>query len=209
MEDLLRERIDELLCALRLSQGEFASRIGVSANAITNWKARGIKGSSYEKISTAFPNVNMAWLKSGEGDMFLRDAPTPSGVPYYDVDFIGGFDLVGNDQTVNPDGFVNISKFNKATCLCNITGHSMEPEISHGDIIALRRIEDWSFLLYGEIYAIVTKNNLRTVKRLGPDTVDGSYTLIPSNKSPDYAPQEIKKSDLLAVFEVLGCMKRF
>ena len=131
------------------------------------------------------------------------------GIPYYDVDFIGGFDIVTNNQTINPDGFVNIGTYKKATCLCNITGHSMEPEICHGDIIVLRKIDDWRFLPYGEIYAFVAKNDMRTVKRLGKSEHDDSYLLIPTNKSPEYAPQELKKEDVLYVYEVMGCMKRF
>ena len=131
------------------------------------------------------------------------------GIPYYDVDFIGGFDIVVNDQTTNPAYLINFRPYDKATCWCNITGHSMEPEINHGDIIALKKIEDISFLLYGEIYAIVTKNNLRTVKRLGKSDNPDCYMLVPSNKSPEYAPQEIRKDEILYVYEVMGSMKRF
>lgn len=131
-----------------------------------------------------------------------------AGIPYFDVDFVGGFDIVMNDQTINPDGFVNVGIYKKATCLCNITGHSMEPEISNGDIIVLRKIDDWRFIPFGEIYAIVTTNNMRTVKRVGPGSDDNCYMLIPSNKSPGYAPQELRKEDILQVFEVMGVMKK-
>lgn len=131
------------------------------------------------------------------------------GIPYYDVDFEGGFDMMANDQTVIPSGWISIEKFVNATCLCNITGHSMEPEISHGDIIVLRKIEDWSFLPLGEIYAIVTRNDMRTVKRIGVGSRKDTYKLIPSNKSPEYSPQEIHKKDILQLYKVLGCLKRF
>lgn len=211
MEDSLKTRIDELIKALNLSQAEFAKKVGVSANAITNWKTRGIKGSSYEKISIAFPSVNMTWLRDGVGEMFTSEISgnVPDGVPYYDVDFEGGFDMMANDQTVIPSGWISIEKFVNATCLCNITGHSMEPEISHGDIIVLRKIEDWSFLPLGEIYAIVTRNDMRTVKRIGIGSRKDTYKLIPSNKSPEYSPQEIHKKDILQLYKVLGCLKRF
>ena len=90
-----------------------------------------------------------------------------------------------------------------------IAGDSMEPEISSGDIIALRQIPDWRFLVYGEIYAIVTRNDLRTVKRLGPGSTPDTFTLIPTNKSPEYVAQEIEKADILHVYQVIGCMKKF
>lgn len=140
----------------------------------------------------------------------VKNSPKKSlneGVPYFDVDFVGGFDMLVNDQTTVPAYLINFKPFERATCWCNITGHSMEPEIHHGDIIALRRIDDISFLPFGEIYAIVARNDMRTVKRLGPGKTKDTYTLIPSN--PDYFQQEINKADILYVYEVMGAMKRF
>lgn len=142
----------------------------------------------------------------------ISETPTKSytrGVPYYNVDFIGGFDVVLNDQTATPEYLIDFRLYSEATCWCNITGHSMEPEINSGDIIAIKRVEDFSFLTTGEVYAIVTRNGLRTVKRLGPGTTPGAYTLISTNKAPEYGPQELPKEMILAVFQVLGCVKKF
>ena len=85
----------------------------------------------------------------------------------------------------------------------------MEPEINHGDIIALKKIEDKSFLPLGEVYAIVTKNDMRTIKRLGAGKTDDFYTLIPSNKSPEYSPQQLPVKMIRTIFQVLGAVKRF
>mgnify|MGYP000964984915 CR=1 FL=1 len=139
------------------------------------------------------------------------DTPSISftkGVPYYNIDFICGFDLVLNDQTTKPEYLIDFRKYNDATCWCNVTGHSMEPEINHGDIIALKKIEDPSFLPLGEVYAIVTTNDMRTIKRLGKGDDKEHYNLIPTNKSPEYGVQEIPKKMIRTIFQVLGCMKR-
>ena len=161
--------------------------------------------------------INVNYIIKGEQPMLTdkqesEDKPIisySSGVPYYNVDFIGGFDLILNDQTINPEYYIQFKPYDKATCWCNITGHSMEPEINHGDIIALREIHDTSFLPYGEIYAIVTTNEMRTVKRIGPSSNPDNYTLIPTNKSPEYGIQELPKNMILRIFEVMGCMKKF
>ena len=161
--------------------------------------------------------IDKNWLLTGEGEMLLGTQEKQSGkpvkgyalgVPYYNVDFIGGFDLVINDQTVRPEYLIDFQQYNKATCWCNITGHSMEPEITSGDIIALKEIADPSFLPYGEIYAIITTNGMRTIKRIGPASDPEHYALIPTNKSPEYGVQEIPRSMILKVYEVLGCMKK-
>lgn len=153
---------------------------------------------------------------TGEGEMLKgqehgTSAPVKGytvGVPYYNVDFLGGFDLVTNDQTIAPEYLIDFKEYNKATCWCNITGHSMEPEITSGDIIALKEVIDPSFLPYGEIYAIITTNGMRTIKRIGPASSPDCYALIPTNKSPEYGVQEIPKTMIFKVYEVLGCMKK-
>ena len=116
--------------------------------------------------------------------------------------------MVLNDQTINPEYLIDFQKYNEATCWCNVTGHSMEPEITHGDMIALKKIEDMSFLPLGEVYAIVTTNDMRTIKRLGKGDDRDHYNLVPTNKSPEYGIQEIPKKMIRTIFQVLGCMKR-
>lgn len=131
-----------------------------------------------------------------------------AGVPYYDVDFIGGFDLVLNDQTTTPAYMIDFQMYNSSDCWCNVTGHSMEPAISNGDIIALKEVQDWTtFLPFGEIYAIVTTEH-RTIKKISAGHDHNFFTLIPLNKSIEYQPQEIPKSIILKVYKVMGCMKK-
>jgi signal peptidase I len=85
----------------------------------------------------------------------------------------------------------------------------MEPEITHGDIIAMKKIEHWeSFLLLGEVYAIVTINDMRTIKRIGKSENTDCYSLIPTNKSPEYGTQDLPRNMIRYVYQVLGCMKR-
>lgn len=86
------------------------------------------------------------------------------GTPYYDVDFIGGFDEVFNSQVNIPATNIVIRGFEKASLWCNVTGHSMEPKINHGDIIALRQCT-LNDIQYGEIYAVVL-DTIRTIKIL-------------------------------------------
>lgn len=168
------------------------------------------------RFNNAFGNIfNIDWIIKEQGDMLISGnkvtVPQISytkGVPYYNVDFIGGFDIVLNDQTINPEYLIDFQKYNEATCWCNVSGHSMEPEINNGDIIALKKIEDFSFLPLGEVYAIVTTNGMRTIKRLGPSQNPECYTLVPTNKSPEYGIQELPKDMIEHIFQVLGCMKR-
>ena len=230
--------ISLILSDLSIKAPTFAKEIGVKYQRILDiqtGKTKKISPAVADCIIEKYPQYNRGFLLSGEGNMLnyqvnevneVNDPPSPpsqmitiskteipvksytSGVPYYNVDFLGGFDIVVNDQTIVPEYCIDFKQYNKATCWCDITGHSMEPEINSGDIIALKEIEDFSFLPYGEIYAIITSNGMRTVKRIGPASSPDMYALIPTNKSPEYGVQEIPKEMIVRVFSVLGCMKK-
>lgn len=209
----LKSRLIEFIDYKGISVQSFELQCNLSNGAVSKM-GNNTRRSTIDKISKSYPELNTNWLLTGEGCMLMNNldtAPRKSfteGVPYYNIDFIGGFDIVLNDQTTKPEYLIDFKKYNEATCWCNVTGHSMEPEITHGDIIALKKIEDKSFLPLGEVYAIVTTNGMRTIKRLGPSTDPKCYTLVPTNKSPEYGIQELPKNMIEHIFQVLGCMKR-
>lgn len=162
--------------------------------------------------------VRKGWLVDGDGQKYRlpdevletiparRSYDTRVGVPYYNVDFAMGYDMLENDQTVNPDYMIDFAPYNKCQAWFNATGNSMYPTIASGDKIAIKEIHDpKSCLISGEIYAIVTTNELRTIKRVrdNGDTI----TLIPDNK--DYPEQTISKDLILKVFKVMGSVKMF
>ena len=163
-------------------------------------------------IDMSSPKINIDWLLTGRGEMLIEDSPKPQisytdGVPYYDEDFLLGFDEIAQPTSENPDFLIRMPGYEKATLWCNASGHSMEPEINNGDIIALQRIEDFSFLPFGDVYGFVTTNGMRTIKRLGRSSQDGYYRLIPTNK--EYDEQEIPINKIALVYRVMGTMKAF
>ncbi|MCH5307249.1 MAG: LexA family transcriptional regulator [Prevotella sp.] len=182
---------------------------------------------------SAFPGVfNLDWLLTGEGEMLAdpqrgpsapdartirtntadrphqqqaQSSPAAKGKPYYNVDFALGFDIMENDQTQNPDYLIDFPPYNDCDLFCNAHGDSMQPTISNGDIVALRHVGDISYLINGEIYAIVTTNGLRTIKRVR-DNGD-TLTLIADN--PAVAEQVIPKTAVTHVYHVRGTIKMF
>lgn len=128
------------------------------------------------------------------------------GVPYYDVDFIGGFDAIWNDQTIIPAHNIVFQPYAKATLWCNVTGRSMEPKINHGDIIALKEctLDD---VQYGEIYAVVM-DTIRTVKILRKSKDPNKLLFVPVNTA-NYDEQEFEKCRIIKVYEVLGGISKF
>ena len=227
------KKIEEILKFLNINAKVFSENLGYERPQIIydilKGKTKRISEDLSIKIVSVYPKINKVWLLTGEGEMLNSAQPSvaapsvpnpPSfsfprkttdsgqGVPYYNVDFIGGFDLVLNDQTVLPEYYIDFKKYNSADCWCNVTGHSMEPEINPGDIIALKELEDWrTYMPAGEIYGIVTTEH-RTIKKVRPSDREGYIRLIPINRSPEYTEQDIPISIIIKVYKVLGCVKR-
>ncbi|SFE56204.1 hypothetical protein SAMN03003324_00901 [Pedobacter antarcticus] len=196
--------------SLDMTQEEAAIKLNTSRQSLSQWfKYEVLSNDILQNVKT---NLN---IDLNVGDSF-RDTLNPSinsdrkGVPYYDIDFVGGFDLVFNGGQVNPAFYIDFLPFNDADYWVNVSGNSMGPLIAHGDLVALKKVDSWQeFLLEGEIYAVITNNGFRTIKMIGAGKDDEHYMLIPYNKGADYANQSIPKKVITHVFRVKGAIKKF
>ncbi|MDR2890795.1 MAG: hypothetical protein LBV18_04235 [Alistipes sp.] len=129
------------------------------------------------------------------------------GVPYFDVDFTMGFDLLENDQTINPEYHIDFPQYNKADCWVNATGKSMSPLIEPGDKVAIKRITDWADnILYGEVYAVVTDDH-RTIKKIRKSPKGDDYLRFVPENTAEFDAQDVHKQTIIGVYRVLGCAK--
>ncbi len=220
-------RIQEIASNEGITIGAMERTIGASKGVLSRAINNGtdIQAKWLSIIVENYPRYSTGWLLTGAGSMLKDDLkgiqtadeanpstlPTTSmnpsvGTPYYDVDFIGGFDEVFNSQVNKPATNIVIRGFEKASLWCNVTGHSMEPKINHGDIIALRQCT-LNDIQYGEIYAVVL-DTIRTIKILRRSPDPGKLRFIPIN-TEDYDEQEFDKSRIVNVFEVIGSISKF
>ena len=226
----IHERI--ALCVQFYGDGKntlFADKLGVSEGNIRGY-IKGVvpKADVLEKIVRTY-DISSEWLLTGKGEMKISrphqikiekneendennsDLPKISlekgeGKPYFDVDFLGGFDEVFNSQVSVPDCNVIVPGFEKAQVWCNVTGHSMEPKINHGDIIAMREcsVDD---IQYGETYAVVL-DTIRTIKILRKGSSPDVLRYVPINTT-DFDEQEYPIARIQRIFEVIGSISKF
>lgn len=211
---MILDRIKLYIDTKGISIAAFEKSVGMSnASFSKSLKNNGAIGTDkLENILSIYSDISPEWLLTGQGDM-LKEEPSLSvsmnpqeGTPYYDVDFLGGFDLQENSQAMVPALNIVANICPRAEMWCNITGHSMEPTISHGDIIALHKcsVED---IQYGEVYAVVL-DTFRTVKILRKSSTPGMLKFVPINKE-EFDEQEFSISRILQVYEVVGSIRRF
>lgn len=218
-------RIKSLMEERGSSINSFAKEIGIDQSNL-NKKLSGslkITKNDTHKISESL-GVNLSWLLNGEGETYseegekmlamVRHYSSPKKpesakaimVPFYDVDFALGYDEMYNDTPNVPTKYISIPGYEKADFWCRASGDSMKPIINNGDIIALKVVEDWqSFLPMNEVYAILTTNDLRTVKVVRKGSDEAHFTLHAYNE--EFEDQEIPKSAITKVFKVLGSLK--
>lgn len=220
-------RIQEIASNEGITIGAMERTIGASKGVLSRAINNGtdIQAKWLSIIVENYPRYSTGWLLTGAGSMLKDDLngiktideanpsfmPTTSmnpsvGTPYYDVDFIGGFDEGFNSQVNIPATNIVIRGFEKASLWCNVTGHSMEPKINHGDIIALHQCT-LNDIQYGEIYAVVL-DTIRTIKILRRSPDPDKLRFIPINTN-DYDEQEFDKSRIINVFEVIGSISKF
>ena len=220
-------RLKHFLKSQDIQQQVVAEKLKV-AKQYVNSICQGRKGVSKKLAATLqeLIGVSAAWLLTGEGAMYanvedpgimslsefqngevgsVAVSQQPIGRPYYDVDFTASFEFLVNDQTTTPSYFIDFRPYNSCDCWCNVHGDSMYPTISPGDIVAMKRIEDFRYLINGKIYGIITSNGLRTIKRVR-DNGD-TFTLIPDNHI--VGEQTIPKSIVTTVYLILGAIKQF
>lgn len=218
----IKQNILLYLAQKGVSPYEFYKESGVTRGILQ--QNNGISEDNIARFLAYAPDVSVEWLITGRGEMFSimqekkqeksvseEELPKVSynptiGKPYYDVDFLGGFNEIVNSQVTIPTNNIVIQGFEKADFWCNVTGHSMEPKINHGDIIALHKctLED---IQYGEIYAVVL-DTLRTIKILRRASDPKKLRFVPINTT-DYDEQEYPVERIMNVFEVIGSISKF
>jgi phage repressor protein C with HTH and peptisase S24 domain len=214
----IKERILQIPENKGVSKEKFFESIGMSyGNFKGKSKETPINSNAIADILTIYPDINPNWLIKGEGKMLLKEDISTialnepivacekaksvlNQIPYYDVDVFGSAVETFNDQTVNPSFYLKIPGFNDCDFACNIYGLSMSPVYDPGDVIICKRMSG-SIVLFGEVYLIITAE-LRTVKRIMPDTDHSKYLL--SSFNPDYPPVSISRADILQLYLVKG-----
>lgn len=220
-----RGRLDALL-AEHCNQGgnktSFQREFGLG-NGFFDGQRRSNKlnRSTIDKIGKAQPRLNLDWLRYGTGlpwkqveedDKSSKQSKPKEGRPYFDMDFISMFDPEHITNTELADDYIYMNPYNKEGYYWyNITGDSMSPTIKNGSKICLQHIpKGVDGIIYGQVYAIVTKSKQCTVKWVVGGTDDTKIKLMPENKDPKYGEyQEMDKKEVLHIFKVVVTVNSF
>ena len=218
-----KERLEHFIAAMGYSVREFERAIGVS-NGTVRHITDALSANLKEKISANFPQLNMNWLLTGEGEMLRSSKAAPSqpdvnerpvlkevtkgGLPLIPIDAVAGFngwDECGVSEMDCTHYDVPDFKTAHADFLIRVSGSSMYPKYSSGDILACRKIDEITFLQWGKVYVIDSRQGAM-VKRLFPIEGNADMILCKSD-NPNYPPFELPKEEIRSLSIVVGAIR--
>lgn len=201
------------------SQTELAEKLNVSLRTVQNYESDqdNLTQKKLSKIyktlqSDEFPTM----VQEEKSDYSKSNSDSAVWVPYYDLDFSGGWTSEEIESEQKPSFFITAPEFERAEFACNLFGHSISNRIVHRSVIGLKEVFDWqTYFPTNEIYGVVMKNNLRTVKIVKRSkSKDGFLDLIPDPKpehnNTGYEKEEVPISFVTRFFQVVawGCFER-
>ena len=124
---------------------------------------------------------------------------------WVDVDATaGGVTLFEDTMTANVID-IKIPEFGDCTDAVNLYGDSMYPLYRSGQIIILKRWTE-SFIDFGNVYLIITKNGNRMVKYIRKGST--ANRILCASENPAFDSFEIPLCDIQALYLVKGSIKK-
>ena len=221
----MKERLLEFVEYTGLPVYQFEKLCGLS-NAYIKNISKGIGAEKLERILKQFPELNKDWLLYGVGNMLVEHYETPTThlrdtyetppavehstktlplIPIEAVAGFNGYDAAGVRLEDCTQYTVPEFAALHADFLIRVSGSSMYPKYSSGDILACRKLTDVTFFQWGKVY-VLDSNQGAMVKRLFPSENDPDKISCHSDNE-NYPPFDITKSDIRSVSIVVGAIR--
>ncbi len=156
--------------------------------------------------------ISPDWILCGRGPQWKSEIPTEvppkSSLPLIPIEAVAGFngiDEPGISFAECPVYAVPEFIAAKAEYMIRVSGSSMYPKYSNGDILACRRIPEITFIQWGKVYVIDSMQGAM-VKRLF-EIDDNPDELLCKSDNENYPPFRIPRSEIRSLSIVLGVVR--
>lgn len=212
---MLKERILQFIEYKNISKNKFYIETGISNGTLD--KKSGLSMESVEKFYSTYNEVNPEWILTGKGSMLKSDLvkkndsvnePRAEYIPLIPIEAIAGKANNGGIQILQKDiidGYV-IPEFTQrgVEYIIRVSGSSMYPKYSSGDLLGCKTVNDTSFFQWGKIYVLDTDQG-PMVKRLFPTEKANVLECRSDNK--DYPPFPINRDSVYRIAIVVGVLR--
>lgn len=216
MSEINKRLVDILEYFFDGNVSEMARKTGVLQptlnNIVANRKSKP-SADNLTKIANSIESLNSEWLLTGEGEMLrtVTDdtaADKQKALPLIPFEALAGYLSTDNEGVMVEDceQYV-IPEFDRrgAEFIIRVSGSSMYPKYSNGDLLGCKKIEDILFFQWGKIYVLDTSQGA-LVKRVYEHENKDFVMLVSDNKDV-YPPFPIPKSDIRSLSIVVGVIR--
>ena len=221
------ERVIDRLIKLQQSlknniggQNKFEAYVGVSAGYISNMNKNsgGISSDVMLKLKDKFPNLNLDWLITGNGEMLKSEAstiPTPPNnnnainyklVPLLNLDAVGGIhspNVVPGDYEY-PDQLIPFTDALEGDVALTVSGESMSPTCPPGSRVLIRQVPQWrDYFGYGNIFVLLLTDGRRILKEVQKYPEDSKNYILCKSHNDKYPEEELPKNMIASVWKVI------
>lgn len=202
----VKDRLIAYLSEKKLSKAEFGRRIGASSAFVTSMR-KSMQPDKIERIAQEFPDLNIVWLQTGEGEMLKGSAEKVDGSPCFDSATIqgGAAHGTGMEQLMAKDaiGMMSVPGMPVGANIpyIQVRGSSMvnrrDPahSIPEGAWIGIRPSQS-SAIRWGEVYAIMTTDG-PVVKKVMPSEQEGCIKCVSFNEEDGFLPYELPTNEII------------
>lgn len=204
----VKERLQLFLKEERISASEFARKMDLSPTYLASMR-KSMPEEKVERLVTLFPQINRDWLLYGEGEMYRDMGNTeidPHRLHRHMVPLLptqakaGSFDMYAEGVTEGDCRRIYSPNPNARLAIM-VRGDSMEPKIHNGTYLFLEKINDKSFIPWGNPLVLDTENG-SLVKMLFPVGDDDRYVEARSY-NPNYPPFKIPTESIFGIYRIV------
>lgn len=216
MSETPKDRLLQYITEKRLSVHGFEKAASLSSGYMKSLR-HCPSAKKLAQILEAFPDLNRAWLLTGEGDMLLPAASSEKQQPSegalhpavpapHTVPLVPAYAAAGPQPGIDDIGVLAaecprvLSPHPAAEIAIEITGSSMAPDFPPGCRVFATRLPYLDNIRRGDVYVVETSEGA-VIKRL--TLSDGGRYVTAESINPDYAPYRIPRSAIRSVWRVL------
>ena len=238
-KSIVRDRLKEFIAYCGISVRQFQIAAGLSNSFVASID-QSIAPKSQVKIISAFPDLNMGWLLTGDGTMLKGQQPQQYNSPNA---VIGNNNVVQSHNTygskipnvitekktaplvpislakrenvdlykvmrepnLQAEHITRVNSFAELDFYYSVCDDSMRPDFKCGDILALRAIDEGSYIINGNIYVLDTISYgliLRVIKQRGD-----IYECNTLQNTDRYEAFNVPITDVFRVYNIKGLLR--
>ncbi|MBS1494759.1 MAG: LexA family transcriptional regulator [Bacteroidetes bacterium] len=210
---MIQTRLKHLREALGLNKNQLAGKLDIDNGNLSRYESGKVKPNSefYERLVDKFGNVNLSWLISGEGEMFIQKISAPDknkirSIPLYSYVYCGSpASQWDTDKVKEYMQLPSLTKYGEAFGLI-AKGDSMAPYINPYDVLICvdkpDLIKDRTAVVCVFKSVDTIEANAKLIKR---NKKEGSVMLYSINTK--YEPEVYDEDEILKIYKVVRIIR--